>query len=143
VQETITDDRSVACLGEALVLVSLADSASAADTEGHLAGAEANVAAGLVAWGVPAAWIGRLGDDEFGALVRTELSARGVDISAVEIDPRRPTGHYCKLTPTDDSGERRTTSIYRRSGSAASAMSPEFLDAADVSSALGRASVVH
>src|SRR5918994_56736 len=83
VQETITDDRSVACLGEALVLVSLADSASAADTEGHLAGAEANVAAGLVAWGVPAAWIGRLGDDEFGALVRTELSARGVDISAV------------------------------------------------------------
>jgi 2-dehydro-3-deoxygluconokinase len=143
VQETITDTaRWVACLGEALVLVSPpADPAS--DTERHLAGAEANVAAALAALGVPAAWIGRLGDDEFGTLVRTELSKRGVDISAVEIDPHRPTGQYWKVTHTDASGERRTTSIYRRSGSAASAMGPEFLDAAGVASALGRASVVH
>src|SRR5262245_27447212 len=46
VHETTTDTgRGVACLGEALVLVS-----PPPDAERHLAGAEANVAAGLVAW---------------------------------------------------------------------------------------------
>jgi 2-dehydro-3-deoxygluconokinase len=139
VHETTTDTgRGVACLGEALVLVS-----PPPDAERHLAGAEANVAAGLVAWGVAASWIGRLGDDEFGALARAELTARGVDTSAVEIDPCRPTGHYSKCTGVDDSGERTSTSTYRRSGSAATVMSPEFLDAAHVAAVLRPASVVH
>lgn len=125
----------VTCLGEALVLVS--------ERERHLAGAEANVAAGLVAWGVPAAFVGRLGADEFGAVVREELNAHGVDISAVQIDESRPTGHYSKLTGIDETGEPRTASRYRRAGSAASAMTPAFLDGTEVASVLGRASVVH
>lgn len=143
--ETLTDTTgSVACLGEPLVLVSLPrDSASGAESARYVGGAEANVASGLVACGVPAAFIGRLGADEFGTFIRAELIARGVDVTAVEIDPGRPTGHYSKVTAVDESGEPRTTSSYRRAGSAASAMGPDFLATADVASTLGRASVVH
>lgn len=135
-QETASAGRAVACLGEALVLVSTAG-------ELHAAGAELNVAVGLAALDVPAAWIGRLGDDDFGATIRTQLRERGVDVSAIETDPDRPTGHYSKRTAADGSGELRTTSRYRRTGSAASVMGPEFLDLAAVSAVLGRAAVVH
>jgi len=125
----------VTCLGEALVLISQA--------ERHLAGAEANVAAGLMAWGVPAAFAGRLGDDDLGAVVRKELDAHGVDTTALQLDASRPTGSYSKVTDIDDMGEPRTSSSYRRAGSAASAMTTAFLDDPDVASVLGRASVVH
>lgn len=141
-QET-TATRPIACLGEALVLVSPPEIGASAATQLHLAGAEANVAAGLSAIGVPAAWIGRLGDDEYGARISGELRERGVDVSAVEIDSSRPTGHYWKHTETADDGERRTTSHYQRSGSAASAMGPEFLDRTAVTAVLSRAAVVH
>ena len=141
-QDTPTDTSGrVACLGEALVLVSPADSASAA--ERHLGGADANVAAGLAAYGVPASFISRRGADEYGDFVHTELSARGVDISALEVDPVRPTGRYSKVTDIDETGELRSESRYHRAGSAASAMSPEFLDTPEVAATLKRASVVH
>lgn len=135
----------VACLGEALVLTGAQAELHLAGAQAglHLAGAEANVAAGLVAWGIPASFIGRLGDDEYGALIRSELTARGVDICAVEIDPARPTGHYAKVAAPDNTGEPRSVSRYSRAGSAASAMTPEFLDAPAVAAAFARASVVH
>ncbi len=144
----------VACVGEPLVLAGgevelhLAGAQAelhlaGAQAQLHLAGAEANVAAGLVSWGIPASFVGRLGDDGYGDLIRSELTARGVDISAVEIDSSRPTGHYSKDTAPDEAGEPRSVSRYHRTGSAASAMTPEFLDSAAVASAFGRASVVH
>ena len=135
-ESTPTPESGVACLGEAMVLV-------APDSTLHLAGAEANVAAGLAALGVPAAWVGRLGDDEFGTLIRTELQARGVDVRAIEVDPDRPTGHYSKSTALDEHGEPRTDSLYSRAGSAASAMDPGFLDTPAVADLFGRAAVVH
>ncbi|WKG06602.1 sugar kinase [Mycolicibacterium sp. HK-90] len=144
----------VACLGEPLVLVGaqaelhLAGAQAdlhlaGAQAELHLAGAEANVAAGLTAWHTPASFVGRIGDDAFGALIRSELTARGVDVSAVEIDSSRPTGHYSKVTAPDQAGEPRSISSYSRAGSAASAMTPEFLGSAAVADVFGRASVVH
>ncbi|MFV8246589.1 sugar kinase [Mycolicibacterium peregrinum] len=135
----------VACLGEPLVLAGAQAELhlAGAQAELHLAGAEANVAAGLVAWGIPASFIGRLGDDAYGALITSELTARGVDISAVEIDPELPTGHYSKVAAPDTNGEPRSVSQYSRTGSAASAMSPEFLDAPAVVAVLAHASVVH
>jgi 2-dehydro-3-deoxygluconokinase len=136
VQEAASAGRAVACLGEALVLVSTAG-------ELHAAGAELNVAVGLAALDIPAAWIGRLGSDDFGTMIRTQLQERGVDVSAIETDPYRPTGHYSKHTTADDAGELTTTSSYRRTGSAASVMGPEFLDRDAVSAVLGRAAVVH
>lgn len=126
----------VACLGEPLVLV-------AGTGDAHPAGAELNVAVGLTGLGVPAALLGRLGDDDHGALIRAELRQRGVDITAVETDPRRPTGHYSKVTGTDETGARTTTSRYARAGSAASAMGPDFLDHAEVSAVLGTSAIVH
>lgn len=57
-----------------------------------VAGAEANVAIGMARLGHQAAWVGRVGADELGELVRRTLRAEGVDISAVTTDPSRPTG---------------------------------------------------
>jgi 2-dehydro-3-deoxygluconokinase len=135
---------SVVCLGEALVLMpALPDAEAAPDpARGHLAGAEANVAAGLAAAGVPAAWVGRLGHDPCGAFLRAELVARGVDAGGVQIDPARPTGYYAKLVEPGD-GEPRTRMLYRRAGSAASAMDPSFLDVPEVAARLTAAEAVH
>lgn len=126
----------VACLGEALVLES-------PEGERHLAGADANVAVGLAAYGVSAAFVSRIGGDDLGELVRAELSARGVDIHALEVDATRHTGRYWKATEVDADGEVRSISTYERAGSAASAMAPEFLDTPPVAAALRGASVVH
>jgi len=131
------------CLGEAMIMF-----APAADTESPLedvetfrrsvGGAECNVAGGLAALGVPTAWISRLGADGFGRHVRQDLIARGVDVGAVEEDPDRPTGLYIKHTLGG-----RSRMHYYRSGSAAAAMDPDFLDRPAVRSRLAGAEVVH
>ncbi|MFC4909076.1 sugar kinase [Actinomadura gamaensis] len=86
-------------------------------------GAEANVARGLVALGVPAAWVGRVGADGFGRRIVAELTASGVDTSGVVTDPRRPTGLYFK-----EAGPGGSVLHYYRDGSAGSALSPDLLD---------------
>ena len=58
----------------------------------HLAGAESNVAIGLSRLGHAAAWVGRVGGDEFGALVLRELRAEGVDVTARGARRRPPDG---------------------------------------------------
>ena len=47
------------------------------------AGAESNVAVGLAKLGLEAAWVSRLGTDEFGCFIRNQLRAEGVDCSRV------------------------------------------------------------
>ncbi|WP_199486400.1 sugar kinase [Actinomadura logoneensis] len=116
----------VACVGESLA-------ALLPDRPGPLehvetfrpttGGAEANVARGLSALGVPAAWVGRVGADGFGRRVLADLAASGVDTSGVETDPRRPTGLYVKET-----GPGGSVLHYYREGSAGSALSPAMLD---------------
>ena len=80
------------CLGEALALVPALPTAGTVPdpATAHLAGAEANVAAGLAAAGVPAAWVGRLGTDPLGEFLLAELRARGVETGGVQLDPDRP-----------------------------------------------------
>ncbi|MFJ9845786.1 sugar kinase [Kitasatospora sp. NPDC101155] len=95
-------------------------------------GAESNVAGALAALGVPTAWISRVGDDGFGRRLLTELAARGVDVSAVTVDPHRPTGLYLKEVGGDtghrhDLGPGRSRLHYHRRGSAAAALSPALL----------------
>ncbi|MFC5182801.1 sugar kinase [Actinomadura harenae] len=115
----------VACVGETMAAL-LPDRPGPLDhveTFRHaIGGAEANVARGLAALGVPAAWIGRVGADGFGRRVTAELAASGVDVSAVEVDPRRPTGLYVKET-----GPGGSVLHYYREGSAGSALSPALL----------------
>lgn len=57
-----------------------------------IAGAESNVAIGLARLGHSASWVGRVGDDELGALVLRTLRAENVDIAYAAIDHNRPTG---------------------------------------------------
>jgi 2-dehydro-3-deoxygluconokinase len=93
-----------------------------------VAGAEANVAIGLARLGHEAGWVGRVGDDEPGELVRRTLRAEGVDVSRVTTEPARPTGLML--------AERRIGDLvrvtYYRAGSAGSQVC-----AADVLPALG------
>ncbi|MEV6774527.1 sugar kinase [Nocardia sp. NPDC051030] len=110
------------------------------------AGAEANVAAVLSQLGVQTAWISRLGDDGFGRYLMRQLAERGVDTTAVTIDPARPTAVYVKERgegsdrPTDlAAGASRM--LYYRTDSAGSALSPaDLVTAAPV---LDHAALIH
>jgi fructokinase len=57
-----------------------------------LGGAPANVAYHLAALGAPVVLVSRVGEDERGVEAVTRLAAAGVDVSAVQVDPARPTG---------------------------------------------------
>lgn len=93
-----------------------------------VAGAEANVAIGLARLGHRAAWVGRVGDDEFGALVLRTLRAEQVDVSHAQVDADgRPTG----LLAREDRIADLVKVAYYRAGSAGST-----LRAADVLPAL-------
>ncbi len=85
-----------------------------------IAGAESNVAIGLARLGHAVRWVGRVGDDELGSLVLRTLRAESVDVAAVIVDPRRPTGLMLR--------ERRMGSTarvsYYRTGSAGGALTP-------------------
>lgn len=113
----------VVCIGESMILVTPTD---AALSEAHsatltLAGAEANVAAGLAAAGHRAAWASRLGDDPLGARITSELTRRGIELW-VQLDQDAPTGVMFK-----DPGAESSSVFYYRRGSAASRMAPGHL----------------
>jgi 2-dehydro-3-deoxygluconokinase len=137
----VGDRAQVACIGEGLVVLSGADTESLDDAtvlRRSVGGAECNVASGLVAQGVRAAWLSRVGDDPFGRFVVGDLAGRGVDVAAVDVDPGRPTGLYLK-----DRDGSRSRMHYYRNGSAASAMDADFLTGGAVTAALSAAEVVH
>ncbi|MFG2550587.1 sugar kinase [Streptomyces sp. NPDC048581] len=113
----------VVCLGETMAVLSPPDDRPLADQPAlrlSIGGAESNVACGLAALGHRVAWLSRVGDDPFGRRIVAELAARGVEVSAVGIDPHHPTGVYFK-----DPGPYATRPLYYRSGSAAARMGPE------------------
>jgi 2-dehydro-3-deoxygluconokinase len=118
---------SVVGLGEVMVLF-VADQPGAlreaAIFHRHIAGAESNVAVGLVRLGESAGYITRLGDDEFGHAIAFRLRGEGVDISQVRFDSSAPTGVLFR--------ERRELGpvnvVYYRRGSAASRLTPDDLD---------------
>jgi 2-dehydro-3-deoxygluconokinase len=123
----------------------LEDSATFDRTAG---GAEANVATVLAQLDVDAGWISRVGNDGFGRYLLRHLAGRGIDVEAALVDPARPTALYVKergggsAAATDlRVGESRM--LYYRTGSAASALSPEDLTAAAPKRLLGKAALVH
>ncbi len=91
-----------------------------------VAGAETNVAIGLCRLGHTTAWLGRLGDDEFGRFVLSTARGEGVDMTHAAMDAAAPTGIMFKERA---SGMDSRVFYYRR-GSAASRQ-----DAADVPAA--------
>ena len=96
-----------------------------------VAGAESNVAIGARRLGCPAAWVGRVGNDELGELVVSRIRAEGVDVGGVVRDPGAPTSLMLK--------ERRTANLvrvlyYRHNGPGAR-LRPDDLDPAQVRAA--------
>ncbi|MFD5922986.1 sugar kinase [Kitasatospora sp. NPDC058201] len=87
-----------------------------------VAGAEANVAIGLARLGHRARWVGRVGDDPFGALVLRTLRAEDVDTTHTYTDTEgRPTG----LLVREDAIGDLATVHYHRTRSAGSALHPD------------------
>ncbi|MCN9243752.1 sugar kinase [Streptomyces sp. RY43-2] len=115
----------VLTLGETMGLVRAGETGplrAGASARITIGGAETNVAIGLSRLGIGALWLGRVGDDAIGEAVLAALRAEGVELAA-EVDGERPTGLMVKESRVP--GASRVS--YYRSGSAASAMSPELL----------------
>ncbi|MGN6606097.1 MAG: sugar kinase [Jatrophihabitans sp.] len=86
-----------------------------------VAGAEANVAIGLARLGHRCRWVGRVGDDEPGELVRRTLRAEDVDVSFVQSDTHHSTG----LLLADQRLNAITQVTYYRSDSAGSKLTAD------------------
>jgi 2-dehydro-3-deoxygluconokinase len=139
------------CIGETMAVLVPEQPGPLEDSEVFrrgVGGAESNVASALSALGVPTAWISRVGADGFGRLVITQLAQRGVNTSAVVVDPHRPTGLYVKeigrsADSAFDLGPGNSKLHYYRSDSAASALDPETLNTPEAATLLGEAKLVH
>jgi sugar/nucleoside kinase (ribokinase family) len=81
----------VVCMGELLVeFVSTQSNVSLARAPGFIkapGGAPANVAVALQRLGLPARFVSKVGDDPFGAFLRESLSADGLDLRWLLVDP--------------------------------------------------------
>ncbi|MEW2394979.1 sugar kinase [Streptomyces sp. NPDC046862] len=131
----------VVCLGETMAVLGPSDTRPLAHQRTlvlTVGGAESNVACALASLGHRAAWLGRVGDDPLGRRVLDDLTARGVDVSAAETDPDRPTGVYFK-----DPGPDGTGTYYYRRNSAAAAMDPGLTSRPPLRPLLHRARVLH
>lgn len=128
----------VVTCGEAMLLM-LAEPGipldRAANFRRSVAGAESNVAAGLARLGHRTRWIGRVGADPAGEAVLRELRADDIDVSWATTDPDAPTG----LLLRDSHPQRAIDVQYYRSGSAASRLAPQHIQA----EALTGARVLH
>ncbi len=121
----MTNAPDVLCIGESMALFVPAESGPPDQVRKWMrtiGGAESNVACHLPALGLSSAWVSAVGDDPFGRALVREIAAAGVDVSAVAVDPSRPTGLYIK-----ESGAHGSPVRYYRKGSAASGMGPELL----------------
>ncbi|GAC1349331.1 MAG: sugar kinase [Ktedonobacteraceae bacterium] len=96
-----------------------------------IAGAEVNVATGLVRLGSHVGWMSRLGNDPLGRYILHSVRQLGLDTTRVLFDDRFPTGFQLKGRVLE--GDPVVT--YFRKGSAASYMTPNAEDDAYVRSA--------
>ncbi|MCU1411023.1 MAG: sugar kinase [Rhodoglobus sp.] len=118
--------KGVVTLGETMMVLAAASVGPlrhAQRLDLSIAGAESNVAIGVARLGVPARWLGRVGDDEAGRLITSILRGEGVDTRSV-LDCEAPTGLMLKARRTSHA----TSVTYYRSGSAGSRLSPADLD---------------
>jgi len=73
------------------------------DIEYHPGGSAANTIAGLATMGVECAFIGKVGDDNYGKILLKDFEKRGVDLSGVKIEKGRS---GVAMIFVDRSGER-------------------------------------
>ncbi|WP_233189122.1 sugar kinase [Subtercola sp. Z020] len=131
--ETVDVTGAVLTVGETMALFG-ADRAGATSRGDSyrlsFGGAESNVATGLARLGTRAAWLGRLGDDDFGRMIARELRAEGV-LDASIVDPGAATGTMMKHRRTN----HRQSVHYYRANSAGSRLDPRDIPPAALSSA--------
>jgi len=130
--------RTVLAMGEAMRLLVAEPGVAlqrATQFRSSIAGAESNVAIGLARMGFAVRWLSRVGADANGQSLLTQLRAENIDVSAVEVDPDRPTG----ILMRDSHPTRGITVQYLRSGSAACGLSGSFVR----QRGLGGAHLVH
>jgi 2-dehydro-3-deoxygluconokinase len=119
----MTHSLDVITYGEAMAMFVAAETgplAEVAHFTRRAAGAELNVATGLVRLGFKVGWMSRVGADSFGQFVRGVLAHEGIDARCVQTDARFPTGF--QLKSKNDDGSDPTVEYFRR-GSAASHLS--------------------
>jgi 2-dehydro-3-deoxygluconokinase len=87
--------------------------------------------------GARTAYLSRVGDDSFGRSLLQLWRSEGVDTRAVDTDPQAPTGIYFVTH-----GAQGHEFSYRRAGSAASLMTPQWLDGR-AAGAIRDASILH
>ena len=73
-------------------------------------GAPANLAVAASRLGARTAFVGRVGDDSYGAFLRRTLQQNGVDVTGLSVDPREHT--TLAIVSLDEKGER-SFSFYR------------------------------
>ena len=127
VNETVPESgHDVVTFGESMILLLATNDlplAAAHQFDLEVAGAESNLATGLARLGHRVGFFGRVGADTFGMRIRHELQAEGIDVQQLVADPERPTG----LLIRDNPHGRPITVEYRRSGTAATALSADEL----------------
>ena len=108
----------VVTLGECLISLIARDRGPLAESETFVrtvAGAEANVAVGLARLGHRVAYVGRVGGDAFGAVIRRRLRGEGVDTRHLATDTRGATGLMVReLAVTLDPWRSSITEAARR-----------------------------
>lgn len=101
----------------------------------HVTGAELNSAVGLARLGHAAAFVGRVGTDPFGLVVRRRLAMEGVDTRWLN-DDEHPTGMLFRNLRSTTA----TEVVYRRAGSAGSRLTRE--DAEPAIASLGKGGLI-
>lgn len=107
----------VVCMGEFLAeFVATKENVSLAESPGFVkapGGAPANVAVGIARLGMSSAFIGKVGDDPFGAFLRRALVAEGVDTDGLLVDDEART--TAVFVAVRDDG-RKDLCFYRNPG---------------------------
>lgn len=112
-------------LGETLGLVGTGPLQHATTASVGIGGAESNVAIGVRRLGVPATWVGRVGDDPWGHRVLRELRAEDLTVVGI-LDADAPTA----LMTKERSTPLTTAVTYHRRDSAGSRLIPTDVPAA-------------
>lgn len=126
----------VVALGEAMVEFNQTSPGQPQSLQGF-GGDTSNAAIAAARAGARTAYLTRVGDDSFGRSLLDLWRQENVDIASVEIDPTQPTGIYFVTH-----GPQGHEFSYRRAGSAASRMTPGWLDAG-AADAIRRATILH
>lgn len=98
----------------------------------HGGGTTANTAVALARLGIPAAFVGTVGDDGYGRFVRSDLAGEGVDVASLRLVPD---GFTTTVFAVIHPGGERTIYVWPPNRGADNLLRPEDLDPARIAGA--------